>query len=240
MPERVEAGLGNAGRPRRRLQHSGEDVAGSRKVARSAFGLSTDPNEDTAESVRAIIHGASAGVDADDRFSGYRIHHNLIRSNTLCRIDFGNPHRCDPRAGPMEQRAAGGADDRPDPLELVDVDAGIVAAPSRRSRMTRSTCRAFFKTMRCSPCSRAASRRSWCLLWRGRRQESVRHESTPRPQAAHPMAAREIPLGMRFEHGGPQPLYFWMRTSNPNSSIGHMRTAAISVSTRPVVFRLSK
>jgi parallel beta-helix repeat protein len=37
-----------------------------------------------------VIQGASVGIDASDRFSGYRIHHNLIRSNTLFGVDFGS------------------------------------------------------------------------------------------------------------------------------------------------------
>jgi parallel beta-helix repeat protein len=37
-----------------------------------------------------VIEGASVGVDAPDRFSGYRIRHNLIRLNTLFAIDFGS------------------------------------------------------------------------------------------------------------------------------------------------------
>jgi parallel beta-helix repeat protein len=37
-----------------------------------------------------VIQGASVGVDATDSFSGYRVHHNLLRSNTLFGIDFGS------------------------------------------------------------------------------------------------------------------------------------------------------
>jgi nitrous oxidase accessory protein NosD len=37
-----------------------------------------------------VVQGATVGVDASDRFSGYRIHHNLIRSNTLFGVDFGS------------------------------------------------------------------------------------------------------------------------------------------------------
>jgi hypothetical protein len=37
-----------------------------------------------------VIQGASVGIDASDRFSGYRIHHNLIRLNTLFGVDFGS------------------------------------------------------------------------------------------------------------------------------------------------------
>ena len=37
-----------------------------------------------------VIEGASVGIDASDRFSGYRIHHNLIQHNTLFGIDFGS------------------------------------------------------------------------------------------------------------------------------------------------------
>jgi hypothetical protein len=36
------------------------------------------------------IRGASVGVDASDRFSGYRIDHNLIEDNALFGIDFGS------------------------------------------------------------------------------------------------------------------------------------------------------
>jgi Right handed beta helix region len=37
-----------------------------------------------------VIQGATVGIDASDRFSGYRIHHNLVRLNTLFAIDFGS------------------------------------------------------------------------------------------------------------------------------------------------------
>jgi parallel beta-helix repeat protein len=37
-----------------------------------------------------VIQGASVGIDASDLYSGYRIHHNLIRSNTLFGVDFGS------------------------------------------------------------------------------------------------------------------------------------------------------
>ena len=37
-----------------------------------------------------VIQGAVLGIDASDSFSGYRIHHNLIRLNTLFGADFGS------------------------------------------------------------------------------------------------------------------------------------------------------
>jgi parallel beta-helix repeat protein len=37
-----------------------------------------------------VVQGASVGVDASDRFSGYRVHHNLLRLNTLFAVDFGS------------------------------------------------------------------------------------------------------------------------------------------------------
>jgi parallel beta-helix repeat protein len=37
-----------------------------------------------------VVQGASVGIDASDRYSSYRIHHNLIRSNTLFAVDFGS------------------------------------------------------------------------------------------------------------------------------------------------------
>jgi hypothetical protein len=37
-----------------------------------------------------VVQGGSVGVDASDRFSGYRIDHNLLRLNTLFAIDFGS------------------------------------------------------------------------------------------------------------------------------------------------------
>jgi hypothetical protein len=37
-----------------------------------------------------VIQGSSVGIDAGDRFSGYRIHHNSVRLNTLFGIDFGS------------------------------------------------------------------------------------------------------------------------------------------------------
>lgn len=37
-----------------------------------------------------VVQGASVGIDASDSFSGYRVHHNLIRLNTLFGMDFGS------------------------------------------------------------------------------------------------------------------------------------------------------
>jgi Right handed beta helix region len=37
-----------------------------------------------------VVQGASVGIDASDSFSGYRIDHNLVRSNTLFGVDFGS------------------------------------------------------------------------------------------------------------------------------------------------------
>jgi hypothetical protein len=37
-----------------------------------------------------VIQGASVGIDASDRFSGYRVEHNLIEDNSLFGIDFGS------------------------------------------------------------------------------------------------------------------------------------------------------
>jgi parallel beta-helix repeat protein len=45
---------------------------------------------DDVELAGFAILGASVGVDAPDTFSGYRIHHNLIRLNALFGIEFGS------------------------------------------------------------------------------------------------------------------------------------------------------
>jgi len=37
-----------------------------------------------------VVEGASVGIDASDRFSGYHIDHNLIRHNALFSIDLGS------------------------------------------------------------------------------------------------------------------------------------------------------
>jgi Right handed beta helix region len=37
-----------------------------------------------------VVQGATVGIDASDLSSGYRIHHNLIRLNTLFGADFGS------------------------------------------------------------------------------------------------------------------------------------------------------
>ncbi|MGH3079709.1 MAG: right-handed parallel beta-helix repeat-containing protein [Gaiellaceae bacterium] len=44
-----------------------------------------------------VVQGASVGIDAVDRFSGYRLHHNLIRLNTLFGVDFGSEGTGDSR-----------------------------------------------------------------------------------------------------------------------------------------------
>jgi Right handed beta helix region len=45
-----------------------------------------------------VVQGAYVGIDASDRFSGYRIHHNMIRLNTLFAIDFGSEGTRESRA----------------------------------------------------------------------------------------------------------------------------------------------
>src|SRR4029450_2539449 len=47
----------------------------------------------------SVIQGASVGIDASDRHAGYRIHHNLIRSNTLFAIDVGSAGARQSRVG---------------------------------------------------------------------------------------------------------------------------------------------
>jgi Right handed beta helix region len=37
-----------------------------------------------------VVQGAEVGVDASDRFSGYHVHHTLIRLNSLFGVDFGS------------------------------------------------------------------------------------------------------------------------------------------------------
>lgn len=37
-----------------------------------------------------VVQGSSVGIDASDLYSGYRIHHNLIRLNRLFGMDFGS------------------------------------------------------------------------------------------------------------------------------------------------------
>jgi parallel beta-helix repeat protein len=37
-----------------------------------------------------VIEGASVGIDSSDRFSGYRVDHNLIENNSLFGMDFGS------------------------------------------------------------------------------------------------------------------------------------------------------
>ena len=37
-----------------------------------------------------VVQGTSVGIDASDSYSGYRLHHNLIWSNTLFAVDFGS------------------------------------------------------------------------------------------------------------------------------------------------------
>ena len=37
-----------------------------------------------------VVQGASVGIDASDSFSGYRMHHNVVQSNTLFAMDVGS------------------------------------------------------------------------------------------------------------------------------------------------------
>jgi nitrous oxidase accessory protein NosD len=45
-----------------------------------------------------VIEGASVGIDTGDTFSGFWLHHNLIRLNTLFAVDFGSEGTRESRA----------------------------------------------------------------------------------------------------------------------------------------------
>jgi Tol biopolymer transport system component len=58
--------------------------------AGDGFSIAFKLEADHVELAGFVVHGATVGIDASDRFSGYRIHHNLIHSNTLFGVDFGS------------------------------------------------------------------------------------------------------------------------------------------------------
>jgi nitrous oxidase accessory protein NosD len=58
--------------------------------AGDGFSIALRLEADHVELSGFVIQGATVGVDASDRFSGYRLHHNLIRLNTLFGVDFGS------------------------------------------------------------------------------------------------------------------------------------------------------
>jgi Periplasmic copper-binding protein (NosD) len=58
--------------------------------AGEGFSIAFKLEADDVELAGFVVQGASVGIDASDRFSGYRIHHNLVLLNTLFGIDFGS------------------------------------------------------------------------------------------------------------------------------------------------------
>jgi len=58
--------------------------------AGDGFSIAVKLNADDVAVEGLVVQGASVGIDASDRFSGYRIHHDLIRLNSLFGIDFGS------------------------------------------------------------------------------------------------------------------------------------------------------
>ena len=54
------------------------------------FSIAFELEADNVDLAGFVVQGATVGIDASDRFSGYRLHHNLIRSNTLFGVDFGS------------------------------------------------------------------------------------------------------------------------------------------------------
>ena len=73
-------------------QHAILDPAGD------GFSIALQLEADDVEVAGFVIEGASVGIDTSDGYSGYRVHQNLIRLNTLFAIDFGSK-------GPSESRA---------------------------------------------------------------------------------------------------------------------------------------
>jgi hypothetical protein len=57
--------------------------------AGDGFSIAFKLEADDVELAGFVVQGASVGIDASDSFSGYRLHHNLIRLNTLFGLDFG-------------------------------------------------------------------------------------------------------------------------------------------------------
>jgi nitrous oxidase accessory protein NosD len=58
--------------------------------AGAGFSIAFKLEADDVELAGFVVQGASVGIDASDRFSGYSVHHNLIRLNTLFGMDFGS------------------------------------------------------------------------------------------------------------------------------------------------------
>jgi parallel beta-helix repeat protein len=65
-------------------QHAIVDPAGD------DFSIAFKLEADNVDLAGFVVQGATVGIDASDRFSGYRIHHNLIRLNTLFGVDLGS------------------------------------------------------------------------------------------------------------------------------------------------------
>ncbi|WP_176731841.1 right-handed parallel beta-helix repeat-containing protein [Micromonospora rhizosphaerae] len=57
--------------------------------AADGFSVAFDMLADDVVLAGFVVQDASVGIDADDRFSGQHVHHNLVRLNTLFGMDFG-------------------------------------------------------------------------------------------------------------------------------------------------------
>jgi parallel beta-helix repeat protein len=66
--------------------------------AAAGFSVALQLEADGIEVAGFVIEGASVGIDASDGYSGYRVHHNLIRLNTLFAVDFGSEGTRESRA----------------------------------------------------------------------------------------------------------------------------------------------
>jgi Right handed beta helix region len=66
--------------------------------AADGFSIAFKLEADNVELAGFVVQGASVGIDAGDPFSGYRVHHNLIRLNTLFGMDFGSEGTHESRA----------------------------------------------------------------------------------------------------------------------------------------------
>jgi nitrous oxidase accessory protein NosD len=54
------------------------------------FSIGLDLKADDVVVEGFVVQGATVGIDAPDLYSGYRVHHNLLRLNSLFAMDFGS------------------------------------------------------------------------------------------------------------------------------------------------------
>lgn len=137
-----------------------------------------------------VVEGASVGIDASDRFSGYRIHHNLIRLTTLFAIDLGSEGTRESRADHncLRENQYGLMSELDDNSPGAERDAGN-ARNLRNARIDRRRARAE-RDRRRAPGDRQRRPRRRAGLWH--RRDRGRHRTRDRRRLRRARPVRPV------------------------------------------------